>query len=220
MKVIENQTVNRVSYKGETYHQSIGEPVNSMYLPFKAIMDFIVALVLFILTVPFVLIAMIAIKLESKGPVFYLQERVGLMGKHIKITKLRSMRIDAEANGAKWADKNDTRITHVGKFLRKTRIDELPQLLNVLKGDMSLIGPRPERPEFTEKFSHQYPGFETRLRIKPGLSGYAQVHGGYEVTPGEKAELDCYYINHCSLGTDAKIFIQTVKTVFTGEGAR
>lgn len=204
----------------ETYQDDIKDSVHSRYLPFKRIFDFCFSLILFIVSLPFVLVAIIAIKLESKGPVFYHQVRVGLMGKHITVTKLRSMYIDAEKHGAQWADKNDPRVTKVGHFLRKTRIDELPQLISVLKGDMSLIGPRPERPEFTEEFSHEFPGFEQRLRIKPGLSGYAQVHGGYDIDPGQKAKLDCYYIEHFGLKMDIQVFFDTIKIVITGEGAR
>ncbi|KRN23807.1 sugar transferase [Secundilactobacillus similis] len=204
----------------ETYREEIKGRVHSGYLPFKAMFDFCFALILFVVTLPLVVVAIIAVKLESKGPAFYHQVRVGLMGKHIKVTKLRSMYIDAEKHGAKWADKDDPRVTRVGHFLRKTRIDELPQLLSVLRGEMSLIGPRPERPEFTEEFSHEYPGFEQRLRIKPGLSGYAQVHGGYDIDPGQKAKLDCYYIDHFGLKMDAHVFFETIKTVITGEGAR
>ena len=204
----------------ETYQDDIKDSVHSRYLPFKRIFDFCFSLILFVVTLPFVLVAIIAIKLESEGPIFYHQVRVGLMGKHITVTKLRSMYIDAEKHGAQWADKNDPRITKVGHFLRKTRIDELPQLISVLRGDMSLIGPRPERPEFTEEFSHEFPGFEQRLRIKPGLSGYAQVHGGYDINPGQKAKLDCYYINNLSLRMDIQIFFDTIKIVITGEGAR
>ncbi|WP_137598048.1 sugar transferase [Paucilactobacillus kaifaensis] len=204
----------------ETYQNEIGESVHSWYIPVKSLFDFVMALFIGIVTLPIVLITIIAIKLESKGPAFYRQVRVGLMGKHITVTKLRSMYTDAEKGGAQWADKNDSRVTQVGKFIRKTRIDELPQLWNVIKGDMSLIGPRPERPEFTEQFAHTYPGFEQRLRIKPGLSGYAQVHGGYDIDPGEKARLDRYYIDNISVTMDTQIFLDTIKTVVTGEGAR
>lgn len=204
----------------ETYQDSIGNAVSSSYLPVKNIFDFLFSLLIFLITLPVVITAIIVVKITSKGPAFYKQVRVGLMGKHIVVTKLRSMYTDAEANGAQWAKKNDDRITGVGRFLRKTRIDELPQLWNVMKGEMSLIGPRPERPEFTEQFSHEFPGFEKRLRVKPGLSGYAQVHGGYEVNPGEKAKLDCYYIDHIGMKIDFFIFIDTIKTVVTGEGAR
>lgn len=204
----------------ETYKENIKEPVHTWYSPVKRLFDFLFALVLLIVTFPIVIISIIAIKVESKGAAFYKQERVGLMGKHIMITKLRSMYVDAEKFGAKWADKDDPRVTNVGHFLRKTRIDELPQLVNVLKGDMSLIGPRPERPEFTEDFSHEYPGFEQRLRIRPGLSGYAQVHGGYDIDPGEKSKLDCYYIDNFGVLIDISVFFETIKTIFTGKGAR
>lgn len=220
LKVIKEEKQFSGDQLTETYQTKIGEQVHSWYIPVKNTFDFFTALILMVLTSPIVLIAAIAIKVESPGPVFYRQERVGLMGQHIIVTKLRSMRNDAEKDGAQWANKNDIRVTKVGKFMRKTRIDELPQLLGVIRGDMSLIGPRPERPNFTEQFSHEYPGFEQRLRIKPGLSGYAQVHGGYDIDPGEKAKLDCYYIDNFSFAMDANVFIDTVKTVITGEGAR
>lgn len=220
MKVVLGNSDGEQDNFAETYKARIGEQVHSWYIPLKTTFDFFCALILLVLTSPIILIAAIAIKVETPGPVFYKQERVGLMGKHIIVTKLRSMGTDAEKNGAQWANKNDTRVTNVGKFMRKTRIDELPQLLGVLRGDMSLIGPRPERPHFTEQFSHDYPGFEQRLRIKPGLSGYAQVHGGYDINPGEKAELDRYYIDNFGFSMDASIFMDTIKTVFTGEGAR
>lgn len=217
---MEVRQLNEASFV-ESYRKSIKPQVNSGYLlAIKPFFDFCFALILAIVTLPVIILAMIAVKLESKGPVFYRQVRVGLMGKHIVVTKLRSMYMDAEKHGAKWADEDDPRITRVGHFIRKTRIDELPQLINVLKGEMSLIGPRPERPVFTEEFSHEFPGFEQRLRIKPGLSGYAQVHGGYDIDPGQKAKLDCYYIAHVGLKTDLKIFFETIETIFTGEGAR
>lgn len=220
MKVIKEERAFSGDNLTETYRSKIGKQVHSVYIPVKDTFDFFIALILLVITSPIVLIAAIAIKVESPGPVFYRQERVGLMGKHIIVTKLRSMRNDAEKDGAQWANKNDSRVTRIGRFMRKTRIDELPQLLGVVRGDMSLIGPRPERPNFTEQFSHEYPGFEQRLRIKPGLSGYAQVHGGYDINPGEKARLDCYYIDNFSFKMDAGVFIDTIKTVFTGEGAR
>jgi lipopolysaccharide/colanic/teichoic acid biosynthesis glycosyltransferase len=163
---------------------------------------------------------MIAIKLESPGPVFYKQERVGLNGKRFEIIKLRSMRTDAEKNGPQWAAKNDPRVTRVGKFIRKTRIDELPQLINILRGDMSLIGPRPERPVFTEKFDKEIPGFKKRLLVKPGLTGWAQVNGGYEMTPAEKFELDMFYIQNQSFKMDMQILFRTVWVVVSGNGAR
>jgi len=137
------------------------------------------------------------------------------------VVKLRSMYKDAEAKtGAIWARKDDARITPVGRFMRKTRIDELPQFWNVLKGDMSLVGPRPERPVLTEKFSQSFDEFPKRLRIVPGITGYAQINGGYDITPNQKCRLDNYYIEHYSIWFDIKVLFGTVKIVFTGDGAR
>lgn len=196
-------------------------PVQSTYIVIKRFFDFVAALLLSIIAIPIIAFFGLLIKLETPGDVFYRQERVGLMGERIFVTKLRSMYSDAEKKtGAMWAQKNDTRITKVGRFIRLTRIDELPQILNVLTGEMSLIGPRPERPSFTEEFSETVPGFEQRLRIKPGLSGWAQVTGGYESSPAEKLEADIFYINNISLLLDLKIVFMTIKTVVTGEGAR
>ncbi|PGO26569.1 UDP-phosphate N-acetylgalactosaminyl-1-phosphate transferase [Bacillus cereus] len=193
---------------------------SKIYLGIKYILDIMFSLIGLIVLAPVILIFSIFIVLESPGSPFYLQERLGINGRKFKIIKLRSMRNDAEKNGAKWAEKNDPRVTKIGLFIRKTRIDELPQLLNVLKGDMSLVGPRPERPIFTEKFEQEIPGFKKRLEVRPGLTGWAQVNGGYEITPREKLNLDIYYINHASIVLDFKILIRTVKVVFTGEGAR
>ncbi|EEL58882.1 sugar transferase [Bacillus toyonensis] len=193
---------------------------SKLYLGSKYILDVIFALLGLIILAPVILIFSLLIILESPGSPFYLQERLGLYGKKFKVIKLRSMRNDAEKNGAKWAEKNDPRITKIGLFIRKTRIDELPQLFNILKGEMSLVGPRPERPMFTEKFEHEIPGFKKRLNVKPGLTGWAQVNGGYEITPKEKLKLDIYYINHASIILDFKIIIKTVKVVITGDGAR
>lgn len=143
------------------------------------------------------------------------------MGQPITIVKLRSMRNDAEKNtDAVWAKKNDPRVTAVGRFMRKTRIDELPQFWSIIKGDMSLVGPRPERFTLTQKFSEKWPEFPQRLRIIPGLTGYAQIHGGYDLKPNEKCKLDNYYIEHYSLWQDCKIAFETFKIIFTGDGAR
>ncbi|MEC2646018.1 sugar transferase, partial [Bacillus thuringiensis] len=180
---------------------------SKIYLGIKYLLDVMFSLVGLILLMPVILIFSILIILESPGSPFYLQERLGLNGKRFKVIKLRSMRNDAEKNGAKWAEKNDPRVTKIGLFIRKTRIDELPQLFNILKGDMSLVGPRPERPIFTEKFERDIPGFKKRLEVKPGLTGWAQVNGGYEITPKEKLNLDVYYINHASIILDFKIII-------------
>ncbi|MGA5659566.1 sugar transferase [Bacillus cereus] len=193
---------------------------SKIYLGIKYLLDVMFSLAGLIVLMPVILIFSILIILESPGSPFYLQERLGLNGKRFKVIKLRSMRNDAEKNGAKWAEKNDPRVTKIGLFIRKTRIDELPQLFNILKGDMSLVGPRPERPIFTEKFERDIPGFKKRLEVKPGLTGWAQVNGGYEITPKEKLNLDVYYINHASIILDFKIIIKTVRVVITGDGAR
>ncbi|MCM3253611.1 sugar transferase [Priestia aryabhattai] len=190
------------------------------YFAFKAIGDFLFALVCLIITSPILLLFCLVIKLESKGPAFFLQERVGIHGRSFHIIKLRSMNVNAEKNGAQWAVKNDPRVTKVGAFIRKTRIDEIPQLINILKGDMSLIGPRPERPVFTEEFDKQILGFKKRLAVKPGITGWAQVNGGYDITPHEKLNLDLHYIRNLSIILDIKIILKTIKVMLTGEGAR
>jgi exopolysaccharide biosynthesis polyprenyl glycosylphosphotransferase len=191
-----------------------------VYPIMKRSLELMFSLLLLVVTLPVLLVTAIAIKLESPGSIFYKQERVGKNGKLFNVWKLRSMRNDAEKNGPQWASKNDARVTQVGNFIRKTRIDELPQLFNVLSGQMSLIGPRPERPVFTEQFDKEIPGFKNRLLVKPGLTGWAQVNGGYEMTPAEKLDLDMYYIQKQSFKLDTKIFFRTIKVVFTGDGAR
>lgn len=190
------------------------------YLGIKYIIDVMFSLFGLIVLSPVILIFSLLIILESPGSPFYFQERLGLNGNKFSVMKLRSMRNDAEKNGAKWAEKNDPRITRIGMFIRKTRIDELPQLFNILKGDMSLVGPRPERSMFTEQFEKEVPGFKKRLKVKPGLTGWAQVNGGYEITPKEKLDLDIYYINHASIMLDLEIILKTIKVVITGDGAR
>ncbi len=158
--------------------------------------------------------------METPGSPFYVQERIGKNGKRFKMVKLRSMTIDAEKEGAKWAEVNDPRITHVGAFIRKTRIDELPQLVNILKGDMSIVGPRPERPFFTAQFNKEIKGFENRLVVKPGLTGLAQVSGGYDISPSEKLKYDLAYIQNLTFSLEVKIILKTFKVILTGEGAR
>ena len=127
---------------------------------------------------------------------------------------------DAEKNGHKWASKNDTRITKVGRFIRKTRIDELPQIINVINGEMSIIGPRPERPEFINEFLKDIPNFNERLAVRPGITGWAQVNGGYELTPKDKLVYDLFYINHESIKLDFLILLKTIKVMVTGNGSR
>ena len=193
---------------------------NYAFLFIKRTMDFILSLIAFIVTAPIVLLFIILIKIDSPGPALFIQERVGLNGKAFRIYKLRTMRLNAEVNGPQWASTDDPRITKLGKFLRKTRIDELPQFVNVLRGDMSIVGPRPERAFFLVKFNHEVPGFTKRLAVKPGLTGWAQVNGGYELAPKEKLELDLYYIEHQTILLDINIMFKTIKVVLTGEGAR
>lgn len=190
------------------------------YYIMKRAFETLFCLLLLLLTLPVLIIAAIWIKLESPGAVFYRQERNGLNGNVFSVIKFRSMRNDAEKNGPQWATKNDARVTRFGQFMRVTRIDELPQLINVFKGEMSLIGPRPERPVFTEEFTKEIPDFKKRLLVKPGLTGWAQVNGGYDITPNEKLELDLYYIKNQSMSLDTKILFRTVWVVLTGNGAR
>ncbi|KPL59388.1 UDP-phosphate N-acetylgalactosaminyl-1-phosphate transferase [Rossellomorea vietnamensis] len=186
----------------------------------KRMFDIIIALMGLTLTFPIILFTALLIKIETPGNAFFFQERVGLNGKYFKIIKLRSMGVDAEINGAKWAEKNDPRVTRIGAFIRKTRIDELPQLFNVLIGEMSLIGPRPERPLFTAKFNEEVPGFIKRLSVKPGLTGWAQVNGGYDLTINEKLDKDLFYIENCNLTLDIIIILKTINVCITGSGAR
>ncbi len=214
--------LNIESYYRETA-TTLGEAVYAtdvrVYDYVKRLFDIIFSLIGLIIALPIMIIFSMLIVLETPGSPIYSQERVGKNGKHFKIYKLRSMYKDAEANGAQWAEKDDPRVTKVGRFMRKTRIDELPQLFNILKGDMSIVGPRPERPIFTYQFNEEIPGFINRLRVKPGLTGWAQVNGGYELTPAEKLEYDLYYIENRSLWLDIKIILKTVKIVLTEDGA-
>ena len=168
---------------------------------------------------PMVVIAL-CIKLDSKGPVIFKQERLGKDGKSFTMYKFRSMSVDAEADGPKWADKVDDRCTKVGAFLRKTRLDELPQFWNILKGEMSLVGPRPERPFFYAEFETYIHGFRNRLVVRPGLTGWAQVSGGYDLLPEEKIVYDMEYIANMSVRMDIRCLVRTVRLIFTHEGAR
>ena len=191
-----------------------------MYRRIKRILGLLISIPSLLLIIPICLIACIFIVIESSGNPIYIQERIGLNGQSFSIYKLRSMYQDAEKNGHKWASKNDTRITKVGRFIRKTRIDELPQIINVIKGEMSIIGPRPERPEFINEFLKDIPNFNERLAVRPGITGWAQVNGGYELTPKDKLVYDIFYINHESIKLDFLILLKTIKVMVTGNGSR
>jgi lipopolysaccharide/colanic/teichoic acid biosynthesis glycosyltransferase len=176
-----------------------------------------------VLCLPFIPILILVVRFSSPGPIFFYQTRVGLRGRPFSVIKFRTMRQDAEKNGAVWATKNDARVTRVGRFMRKTRLDEIPQLWNVLKGDMGFVGPRPERPEFVQMLNREIPYYELRHIIRPGLTGWAQVRYQYGATIEEtryKLEYDLYYVKHMSVGLDLLIMFETVKTILLRRGAQ
>lgn len=201
----------------------VTEPVvcgNAVFFAVKRIMDVILSFVSGLaLALPMVIIA-ILIKLYSPGSAIFRQERLGKDGKPFTIYKFRTMYLDAEADGPQWAKRNDCRCTPLGRFLRHTRLDELPQLWNILKGDMSIVGPRPERVCFYSEFETYIHGFRYRLLVKPGLTGLAQVNGGYDLKPEEKIMFDMEYIQKQSIELDLKCILQTINLVFTHEGER
>ena len=182
---------------------------------FKRTIDIICALILLVLTSPFMLLTALAIKIYDGGPVLYKQIRCTLNQREFCIFKFRSMRVDAEKDGiARLAKENDDRITPVGKIIRKCRLDELPQLINILKGDMSFIGPRPERPDIIDKYMKIMPEFAFRMKVRAGLAGFAQVYGKYNTTPYDKLKLDLTYIENYSIWLDIKLMILTIKVLF------
>ena len=188
------------------------------YRTIKRLIDILVSALGLIILSPLMLGTAIAVRAQDGGPVFYRQVRLTRGGRRFKLTKFRSMIVNAEsATGAVLAGKDDARITKVGRFIRATRIDELPQLWNILKGEMTLVGPRPERPEFYEKICAEYPEFDYRLKVKAGLTGYAQLYGKYNTTFTEKARLDMYYIQHASVLWDLKLMFYTLKIIFIKE---
>ncbi len=189
----------------------------------RRIVSTLTAAIGLLLFLPFFPFVVLMVRLSSPGPIFFKQTRVGLGGRNFSVFKFRTMRTDAEASGAKWATKNDPRVTRVGLLMRKTRLDEVPQLWNVLRGDMGFVGPRPERPEFVPWLSEQIPYFNMRHMIRPGLTGWAQVRYGYGATLAEareKLEFDLYYIKHMTLGLDLLIMFETVKTIIRRQGAQ
>lgn len=191
-----------------------------LYLAVKRLSDIVCAILgMLILVIPMAVIALIIV-LDSPGDPIFKQERLGLNGKPFTIYKFRSMCLDAERDGPRWADIEDERCTRFGAFLRKTRLDELPQLWNILKGDMSFVGPRPERACFYEEFEKYIIGFSNRMAVIPGLTGYAQVNGGYELRPEEKIIYDMEYIENRSVKMDLTCILKTFGVVFSGNGAR
>lgn len=190
------------------------------YLLVKRTLDVMASVALLVLlAIPMAAIALL-VRLDSPGPALFRQERLGKGGRPFTIYKYRSMRLDAESEGPQWADRDDSRCTRLGRMLRKTRLDELPQLWNILIGDMSFVGPRPERAYFYREFEKQIHGFRYRLLVVPGLTGLAQVNGGYDLKPEEKILYDMRYIESRSIGVDLLCVFKTIRLVFTHEGAR
>ena len=189
----------------------------------KRLFDILVSLVILIVGLPLVAIFAILVKLESKGPAFFRQTRVGLYGQEFTLVKLRSMRTDAEADGARWADKDDPRITRVGRLIRMVRIDELPQVWSVLKGEMSFVGPRPEVPAFVVDLEKELPFYAERHMVKPGITGWAQINYPYGASvedSRQKLEYDLYYAKNYTPFLDIIILLQTARVIIWPEGAR
>ena len=187
------------------------------YLLLKRAMDIVLSLLAIIVLSPFMALAALAIWSYDRGPVLYKQVRLTQDGRTFEILKLRSMIVDAEKGGARLAGEHDDRITPVGRIIRAIRFDELPQLFNILKGDMSIVGPRPERPEIAEQYRQELPAFDLRLQVKAGLTGYAQIYGRYNTEPQDKLKMDLMYINHASLAEDIKLIFATVRVLFMRE---
>lgn len=223
IRQIEESLTGRVKIR-HLYENDLGSLLPPAgYMLIKRLLDILCVLAALPFALPLMLLTAIAIRLESAGSVLFVQNRVGQGGREFKIYKFRSMRTDSEQNGAQLAQVGDSRITRVGSFIRKTRLDELPQFFNILKGDMSLIGPRPEQKVFVEQFEKSIPFYQYRHIVKPGLSGWAQVTQGYAGNTDEtqvKIEHDFYYIKHFSFSLDVLIMFKTVKIILTGFGAR
>ncbi len=190
----------------------------------KRLFDIFASATLLVASMPLLVVTAVVVKLTSSGPIFYRQERTGLMGQPFDVLKFRSMTVNAEADGVpQWAQKNDARVTLVGKFIRKTRIDEIPQIFNVLRGDMSFVGPRPERPFFVEQLTEKIPMFDKRHTVKPGITGWAQLnypYGASEEDSRRKLEYDLYYIKNYSIFLDLLILVQTIRVVLWPDGVR
>jgi exopolysaccharide biosynthesis polyprenyl glycosylphosphotransferase len=203
---------------------SPGFHVSRFLLFYKRLASMVISISGLLLSLPLIPFVALAIKLSSQGPVFYKQHRVGRDGEVFDCYKFRTMRADAEADsGPTWAGDDDPRITPVGRFLRLSRLDEIPQLWNVMKGDMSLVGPRPERPEFVDRLNHQIPHYSLRHTIRPGITGWAQIRYKYAASIEDAKEKLCYdlfYIKNMSPGLDSLIFLHTIKTILLARGAR
>ncbi len=213
-----NLVENRFFFEASGFNRAMRRFPRTM----KRVFDLILALILFFPLAPFMFLTAVAIRLESSGPALFRQTRTGLHGVPFTILKFRSMRQDAEKTGSpQWASEDDPRITRIGRIIRKLRIDELPQLINVIRGDMSFVGPRPERPEFDEKLKMQLPFYMFRYMVKPGITGWAQVNYGYGASIEdalEKLKYDLYYVKNTSLLLDVEIFLKTIATVFLAKG--
>ena len=202
---------------------SDGFKSSEIFKRMKRVIDILVSLVALTLFFPITLLISLAIRLDSKGPIFYKQERVGEDEKIFRLLKFRSMRVDAETGVPVWASIDDPRITRVGRVIRKLRFDEIPQMINVLKGEMSFVGPRPERPFFVKELENEVPYYSQRHVIKPGVTGWAQImyrYGASKEDALQKLEYDLYYIKHMSVVLDLMIILETVKIVLLGKGAR
>jgi exopolysaccharide biosynthesis polyprenyl glycosylphosphotransferase len=190
----------------------------------RRVFDLIVSSVLLLLALPLMVITAVLVRLTSRGPVIYRQLRAGLLGKPFTVLKFRSMSVDAEADGRPtWAQQRDPRVTRVGSFIRSMRIDELPQLVNVLRGEMSMIGPRPERPHFVEQLARVIPLYQLRVNVKPGLTGWAQVNSPYGASvedAREKLSYDLYYVKNRNFVMDLQILVATVRVILFRKGAR
>ena len=189
----------------------------------RRLLSITVSFVGLVICLPFIPFIILAVRLSSPGPIFFRQTRVGLRGRPFSLLKFRTMRQDAEANGAVWATKDDPRVTPIGRFMRSTRLDEIPQLWNVLRGDMGFVGPRPERPEFVQWLTKEIPFYDLRHMIRPGITGWAQVRYQYGASLEEtkrKLEYDLYYVKHQSIGLDLLIMFETIKTIMLRRGAQ
>ncbi len=223
--VLTPEIVGRSADRPANDNHIIAAPVSMLgaHGAFKRVFDIAAAIALLIFSAPVLLIVALAIRLDSAGPVLYRQRRIGLHGREFEIFKFRSMRQDAERDGVRWASEHDDRITRVGRFIRRTRIDEIPQAINILRGEMSFVGPRPERPEFVGILEREIPHYHDRHAVKPGITGWAQVKHCYTASVDgarDKLVYDLFYIKNYSPLLDGLIVLLTVRVAFMGIGSR